>query len=86
MTPAEREAFLLGAQSKERGRGPFAHLPPEERAATWRMLDSLTPPARKEFRRRMQTVAPAEREALRQRMLAMAPEERSDYLLRSARE
>jgi hypothetical protein len=82
MSPAERRAFVAGMEASDALQGPPAlrHLPPEERAATMRMMESLTPAERQAVRRRMQPLAPEQKEALRRQLLEMSAGQRSEFL------
>lgn len=88
MGPAERRAFLQGAEAMRRSGqarppGPFAHLPPEAREASWAMVRSLSPEARRALRAEFETLPAEQRELLRQELMAMTPAEREARLLRS---
>ena len=81
MSPAAREAFLLGAGAGAPARGPFAHLPPAEREATWAMIRALSPAARQAFRQRMEALDPAARDGFRRDVLARDAGQRETFLL-----
>jgi hypothetical protein len=89
MSPAERRAFATGAEAMRRAQrgpggrpGPFAHLPQDQREATWTMIRSLSPDARLALRREFETLPEDQRELLRQELLAMSPTQREARLLR----
>jgi hypothetical protein len=90
MSPAERRAFMTGAEAMRRAQrgpgggrpGPFAHLPQAEREATWAMVRSLSPEARMAMRREFESLPPEQRETLRRELIAMSPEQREARLLR----
>jgi len=90
MSPAERRAFMSGAEAMRRaqrgpgagGPGPFAHLPRAEREATWTMIRGLSPEARLALRREFETLPENQREVLRRELIAMSAEQRETRLLR----
>jgi hypothetical protein len=88
MSPAERRAFLMGAQAREAAaaaRRAFAFVPPAERVDTWQMLRQLDPEARQLLRRIVSRLDPEERDALRRELLTTDPEGRLALLRERAR-
>lgn len=90
MSPAERRAFMTGAEAMRRAQrgpgggrpGPFANLPQADREATWTMIRALSPDARLALRREFETLPEDQREVLRQELIAMSPQQREARLLR----
>ena len=83
MSPEQRRAFMLGAkarQAAEVARRLFAFVPPEERQATWDMLQRLSREDRRRMRELVRRMPPWQREELRKELLATPAEGRSDYL------
>jgi hypothetical protein len=80
MSPAERRAFLLGAQARDTAdtaRRAFAFVPPEERPATLQMLRELSREDRQRLRDLVPRLAPEQRDALRRDLLQRDPAQRS---------
>jgi hypothetical protein len=65
-----------------RSPGPFAHLPQDQREASWAMVRSLSPEARRALRAEFETLPTEQRELLRQELMAMTPAQREARLLR----
>lgn len=83
MSPGEREAFMLALRAQgqaERGRKFWAFVPPEERADTIKMMQSLTPMQRRALRMRTRGMDMQKGQALRRQLLVMTPEQRAAFL------
>lgn len=83
MSPGEREAFMLALRAQgeaERGRRFWSFVPPEERADTVKMMQSLSPMQRRALRQRARGMNMQQGQALRRQLLAMTPEQRATFL------
>lgn len=83
MTPAERAAFMAGAEAAQRNQGwqrIMADTPPAERAVTRAMWFALIPAERHALRHHLQPLSASERDDLRSRLLAMTPVQRSAFI------
>ena len=83
MNPAERKAFLLGAESQNRAgiiREFMQSIPQEERRETRQTLAPLSMEQRRAFLRNWRALPPDQREAYRKRIVQMTPENRAAEL------
>ncbi len=83
MSPAERKAFLLGAESQNRAgilREFMQSMPQEERRETRQALSPLNMEQRRTFIRTWRALPPDQRDAYRKRIVQMSPEERAAEL------
>jgi Protein of unknown function (DUF3106) len=83
MSPAERKAFLLGAESQNRAgilREFMQSMPKEEGRDTRQALSPLTMEQRRTFIRTWRALPPDQRDAYRKRIVQMSPDERAAEL------
>ena len=83
MSPAERAAFVAGAQAQRRNgawRELMADVPPAQRAPLRAMWRAFTPAERSTVRKYLRTLPEAGRPAVRERLLGMDEAQRRDYI------
>ncbi|HEY7873204.1 MAG TPA: hypothetical protein VIC31_10860, partial [Rudaea sp.] len=83
MSPAERRAFIAGAQAQNQAgnaREFLRSIPPEERQPTRQMLQALSPAERRAFRQTWRGLPENQRDAYRHNLLHMTPQQRSTEL------